>query len=317
MKAAVIERIGESPTVKEFQRPAEGGGDAVPIEVELAGLNPSDLWRADGVFSGGSPKTPYIAGTEGVGRIEPDGPLHYFGGAVAPFGSFAPATLVKQERLIELPEGIEPAQAVALGVAGQAGLLAISQRSGLQAGEKVIVLGAGSIVGQVAIDAARAHGAGRIVAVARSETSLERALAAGADRTVQLGSEDVDSLTEQLIEAAEGPADVIIDMLWGPSATAALAATGAGGRLVQIGNSSGETTVALPAGLLRGRALKIIGHTNGEVPREIRRDAYLELCRRSIAGKLTIETEEVPLERIGEAWDRQRHGPGRKLVIRP
>lgn len=315
MRAAVIREVGSSPELMDFDEPTGDDGELV-VQVELAGLNPADLWRADGVFSGGTPATPYVAGGEGVGRVGGDGPLCYFGGAIWPYGSFAPTTLVQPNRLIELPEGMDPAQAVALGVAGQAGWLSVTQRSGLQAGEKVIVLGASSIVGQVAVTAARDLGAGQIVAVARSEAGLERALAAGADTAVQLDGND-DLLRERLVEAAGGPADIVIDILWGPAALAALAATGRGGRLVQIGNAAGEAEVTLPANLLRGGAREIRGHTNGAVPAAIRRDAYMSLCRRSISGRLKIEVEELSLERIGEAWDRQRHGPGRKLVIRP
>lgn len=316
MQAAVIKSLGSAPEVDEFETPVGDGNEAV-VEVELGGLNPVDISRAEGLFAGGSPGTPYVAGLEGVGRLEPDGPLYYFGGATAPFGSFAPRTLVKRERLIELPEGTDPGQAIAFGIAGQAGWLSVSHRSGLQPGETVIVLGAGGIAGQIAICAARGLGAGRIVAVGRSETSLNRAREAGADEAVPLGSGDPDELTARLIEAAGGTADVVIDMLWGRPAMAALAATGTGGRLVQVGSSSGEREVPVSANLVRGEAREIRGHMNGTVPDEIRREAYLEMCRRSIAGELHVETEIVPLDQVAEAWERQRSGPGRKLLIRP
>lgn len=314
IRGAVIDRVGAAPKVADFEEPVGGDGEVV-VEVELAGLNPVDVSIANGDF--GSVNTPYVAGLEGVGRTEPDGPLYYFGGATSPHGSFAPKALVKRDSLVELPSGVDPGQAIAFGIAGQAGWLSISHRSDLQPGEKVIVLGASGIVGQVAVSAARALGAGRIVAVARSEAGLQKATGAGADSSVQLSGEADDTLTEKLIEAAGGPADVVIDMLWGGYAIAALKATGRGARLVQIGNSSGESEISLPAGLMRGQAREIRGHTNGAVPDEVRREAYLEMCRRSIAGELKVDVEEVPLDRIAEAWDRQRNSPGRKLVIRP
>lgn len=304
-----------SPEVTDFEEPIGGEGKEL-VTVELAGLNPIDLALGEGIFSGGKIANPYVAGLEGVGRTDPNGPLYYFGGAVSPHGSFAPKTLVAPDELIELPEGIDPAQALVFGIAGMAGWLAISYRSDFKAGEKVIVLGGGSIVGQVAIWAAKALGADKVVAVARSESGLERGLAAGADSTVQLDG-DNDSLTQRLTEAAGGPADVVVDMLWGPVAMAALNATGQGGRLIQIGNSSGEMTVPLSAGVMRGQARDIRGHTSGAVPADVRREVYLEMCRRSVAGEFSVKTEEVPLDRIAEAWDRQAASPGVKLVIRP
>jgi len=315
MRAAVIHEIGETPAIEEFEEPT-GDGNEMAVEIELAGLNPIDLWTADGDLGRDYPEKPYVAGFEGLARLD-GGRLAYFGGATLPFGSFAPKALVKSERLIELPEGVDPAQALAFGIAGQAGWLSVAWRSGLQPGETVVVLGASGSVGLIAVQAAKALGAGHIIAVARSQAGLEKAREAGADRTVQLESDPAESLSERLIAATGKPADIIIDMLWGSPALAAFEALGAGGRLVQVGNSSGEKRVSFPARSIRGQAREIRGYTNALVPDEVRREAYLEMCRRSIAGELSVVTEEVPLAEIADAWERQRQGPGRKLVIRP
>lgn len=314
--AAVIRGKGGPPELGEFEQP-EADGNEVVVEVELAGLNPIDLWTADGELHGGSPPIPYVAGYEGVGRIDGEGSLYYFGGATSPYGSFAPRALVKRERLIEIPEGTDPGLAVTFGIAGQAGWLSVSWTAALEPTEKVIVLGASGIVGQIAVQAAKALGAGRVVAVARSESGLERARASGADATVQHEGPGDRAFTERLLEAADGPVEVVIDTLWGSAAVAALDATGVGGRLVQIGNSSGEKEATFPARLIRGQAREILGHMNGLVPEDVRNEAYLEMCRRSIGGELGLDVEEVPLEEVADAWQRQRRGPGRKLVIRP
>ena len=58
----------------------------------------------------------------------------------------------------------------------------------LQPGETVLVLGASGVVGQIAVQAAKLLGAGRVVAAARSEEALERARELGADATVRLGA---------------------------------------------------------------------------------------------------------------------------------
>lgn len=314
MRAAVINETGGTPIVQEFEEPT-GDGDQIVVEIELAGLNPIDFWIAAGDFGRDYPDKPYVPGSEGLARLD-GGRLAYFDGATLPFGTFAPKALVKSEHLIEIPEGLDPAQALALGVAGQAGWLSVSWRSDLKPGETVVVLGASSIVGQIAVQAAKSMGAGQIVAVARSQAGLERAREAGADITMQLGDDAAETLTERLLAAIGKPADLIIDMLWGPLAFAALEATSVGGRLVQVGNSAGRQA-EITARSLRGRMREIRGYTNSLVPADVRRQAYLEMCRRSIAGELTIETEEVPLAEIAEAWERQRQSPGRKLVIRP
>lgn len=314
--AAVLRTKGGPPQIEEFDEPQAEGIEVV-VEVELAGLNPIDLWIADGELHGGSPPIPYVTGLEGVGRVDGEGPLYYFGGATSPYGSLAPKALVKRDRLIELPDGVDPGQAVAFGIAGQAGWLSVAWTAALEPKEKVIILGASGMVGQIAVQAAKALGAGTVVAVARSKEGLERALSAGADVAVQHEGPGDAALTERLTQAAGGPADVVIDMLWGSTAVAALEATGTGGRLVQVGNSSGEKEATFPARLIRGQLREIRGHTNGLIPEEVRTETYIEMCRRSISGELRIDVEEVPLEEIASAWQRQRSGPGRKLVIRP
>lgn len=315
MRAAVIHEVGGIPAIEEWEEP-HGDDRAQVVEVELAGLNPADIWAADGDFGRNFPPRPYVPGFEGLARLE-GGRLAYFGGAKLPFGSFAPKTLIDPEELIELPAGTDPAQALAFGIAGQAGWLSVAWRADLKPGETLVVLGATGSVGLIAVQAARALGAGHVIAVGRSQAGLERAREAGADATIQLGDDAAESLTERLIAATARPVDIVIDTLWGAPALAGLEALGPGGRLVQIGNSYGEKEISLPAELLRGKAREIRGFTTGQVPMEIRREAYLEMCRRSIAEELSMETEVVPLTHIAEAWDRQRRGAGRKLVIRP
>lgn len=321
MRAAVIHEYGETPRVEEFREPEaeerarEDGHRRVVVDIELAGLNPVDIAIASGAFHSGAPNLPTVVGLEGVGRVD-GGPLCYFGGAAAPYGSFAEKALVDSSRLIELPPDVDPAQAIAFGIAGQAGWLSLAWRAELQHGEKVAILGATGMVGEIAIHAARWLGAGAVVAIGRNEERLEHARSVGASAVVQMPA-DASELTGAIRDAADGPVDVVVDLLWGEPAMASLEALAPLGRLIQIGNSSGEPVASLAAGKVRGQAREIRGHTNGLAPEEIRRDAYLEMCRQSAIGDLRVETEEVPLDDITSAWERQQSSPGRKLVIRP
>src|SRR2546429_7787784 len=85
MRAAIINAIGDVPVVGEFPAPTAGPGEVV-IDVTLAGLNPVDRLRAEG-YEYLSPKTPFVAGREGVGRLH--GRRGYFNEAGEPYGSFA------------------------------------------------------------------------------------------------------------------------------------------------------------------------------------------------------------------------------------
>jgi NADPH2:quinone reductase len=93
-------------------------------------------------------------------------------------------------------------------------------------------------------------------------------------------------------------------------------AAGHGARLVQIGQVAGGE-VALPAPLVRGRFLAVLGHANFHAPVDVRAGAYRAMALHAAAGELTLDVEEVPLRDIEPAWKRQTAGPERKLVIVP
>ena len=302
MRAAVLRNPGEAPRVGDFEDPSAAPGRRV-LDVELAGLNPVDLLSAEGAL-GQPPDTPCVVCREGVGRTE-RGERVYFERPVAPFGAAAERTLVDAGSLVPLPDGADPATAIALGTAGIAAWLALADTAALLPGEHVVVLGSGGAVGQVAVQAARIMGAARIAAVTREPAGL--GLELGAD--VELALADVERL-------GGGEWDVVVDMMWGAPAMAALAALGPGGRLVQVGSSAARTA-ELPATAIRGRLLSLIGHGNPAYPGAHRRRAFERMLELARSGELRVLTERLPLDEVASAWERQREGPGRKLVLAP
>lgn len=316
MRAALIGRYGEAPVVREVPDPQPGQG-ATLVEVLAAGLNPVDLRIASGRFYAGSPPVPYVPGSEGVGRVLEGGRLEpgtrvYFEARPGQ-GSFAEKSVAEDDRAIELTAAVDDATAVALGVAGLAAWLGL-ERGGMKAGETVLVLGASGVLGLIAVQAARLMGARRVVAAARDRERLERARARGADATVQLG--DPKAMTGSFREAAGGGVDVVIDPVWGEPAAAAVEAMNPFGRLVQIGQSAGAEAT-LTSSSIRGRTLSILGYTTFAVPQERKVAAYRRLVEEAAAGRIEVDSQTLPLDRIAEAWDRQARSPHRKLILVP
>jgi NADPH:quinone reductase-like Zn-dependent oxidoreductase len=314
MRAAILREYDASPELGDFDDPHDSGG-AVAADVLAAGLNPVDIRKAAGMFPlAPKPPLPSVAGWEGIARL-PDGSRAYFGNPVPPFGALAERTLVDASATFPVPDGVDDGVAVALGIAGSAGWLAVEWSGRLREGETVLVLGASGTVGQVAVQAARLLGAGRVVAAARSAEGLARAAELGADDTVPLAVGG--DLAAALREAAGGEGfDLIIDPLWGEPAVAAAKAAAPFARLVALGQSAGaEATFA--SSVVRNNALHIVGHTNYKVPEQDRRAAYERMCRHAAAGELTADYERVALDDAPEAWERLRSGPGAKLVVFP
>jgi len=314
MRAAVIERHGEPPVVREMPEPV--ADKATVVEVIAAALNPADLSIASGKFYTGPPPLPYVPGGEGVGRLLQNGtagPRVFFRTAM-PNGSFAERAIVSGGQTVPIPDGVPDGLAASLGTPGIAAYLALTRRAQLNAGETVLILAASGVLGAIAVQVARLLGAGRIVAGARDEQGLARAKELGAHATVDL--KQTDGLTERIREASGGQLNVVIDPVWGVPGVAALEAMSPFGRFVQLGQSASPEAVVRSA-VVRGRYLSILGHSNFSLPWEDQAAAYRALIDYAAAGKLEVDVEVLPLEAAAEAWKRQATSPHRKLALSP
>ncbi len=321
MRAARISSYGNPPAIEEIDGPGELGpypdspvGPAEVVEVQIAGINPVDLAIASGKFDAGAPPLPYTPGMEGIGRTA-SGETVWFDSCHFPWGSIAERAVISEGSGITLPPGIAPERAIAFGVAGLAAWLSLEWRGELKDEETVLILGASGSVGQVAVQAARMMGAGRVVGMARSERGRERVLALGADAAIGTDA-DPDSLVTLIREATDGGPDLVIDGLWGEPAAAALTAMKPRGRLVQVGNSAG-TEAPITAGPLRGGLVSILGFRNFWAPREVQVESFGRMCSLATSGDLELEVEVLSLEDASKAWERQSKSPGHKLALRP
>jgi NADPH2:quinone reductase len=311
MRAAVLTKLGATPEVAEFDDPVAGDGQEV-VDVLAAALNPIDLRTTSGALKDRVPPVPSVVGSEGVGRTA-DGRRVYFARSVPPYGSIAERSLVQSDALVEVPDGVEDAQALAYGISGTAAWNALSRRGRLQPGERVLVLGASGIVGSIAVQAAKLMGAGHVTAAARSDEGLARARELGADATVKL---DGDDLAQAFIDAAGHRFDLVIDPLWGPPAAAALEALETRGRLVQLGQSAGAEATFSPV-RLRFQELSVLGYTNFMSTPSEQASALLAMWGHAAAGELHADVESAPLADVARMWERQAASPRVKLVLVP
>ncbi|TMG27357.1 MAG: zinc-binding alcohol dehydrogenase family protein, partial [Chloroflexi bacterium] len=116
MRAAVIERFGELPVVRERDEPKADSANV--IEVTAAPLNPVDLSIATGKFYAGKPPLPYVPGGEGIGHPMSGVPADrvYFR-AAPPNGALAERA-VANGQTVPLPEQVSDGVAAALGTPG-------------------------------------------------------------------------------------------------------------------------------------------------------------------------------------------------------
>jgi NADPH2:quinone reductase len=212
-----------------------------------------------------------------------------------------------------VPADVDPGLAAALGVAGLVGWVSLDYRAHLQAGETVLVLGAGGAAGQLALQSARILGTGRLVGAARGK-ALGQVCDLGADAVVDLAADE--GIDAGLAAAAPGGYDVIVDFLWGGPAPYAMNHANVGARYIQVGSAAGPTAT-ITASAIRNRLLTVVGQGTAGTPAEVRRAAYAQLMRHAADGKYTLDLERTRLADISQTWERLKAGSPRKLVVTP
>ncbi len=260
MRAAVCRAYGgpEMVTVEEF--PAPGlGADQVRVRVRAAAVNfPDVLLVADGYQVTVPP--PFVPGSEFVGVVEyvADGVVGLTAGdrvaGTVLVGAFAEEVVVGAGAVRVVPPGVDDRHAAAFGVAWRTANHVLRSVAHLEAGEDLVVLGAGGGVGLATVSLGRRLGA-TVTAVASSSAKLEAAQEAGATNLVQHTTTDVRARLEELLP---GGADVVVDPVGGDLAEAALRALCWGGRFVTVGYASGEIP-RIPLNLVLLKGCQVLG----------------------------------------------------------
>jgi NADPH:quinone reductase-like Zn-dependent oxidoreductase len=321
--AALVTRHGEPPRPVARELPLLSAGQCL-VSVTAAPITPLDLLCASGTSYFGPPELPYVPGVQGIGVVQaggdvPPGTRVWFNtdaGMRPGDGSLAEAAVVVAADTIPVPDGLADALAAALGLSAIAAWMALTWKGQLRPGERVLVLGAGGAVGQVAVQGAVALGAGRVIAASRRPIGRERALARGATSTVDLSAAGVDELEARMRAAAGGPVDVVIDPVCGDSATAALRVLADGGRLVHLG-ASGGSAASFSSAALRSGSHSILGYTNNSLSREQRSAALTRVFELAATGRCQVEHESFGLARISAAWTKAGSSPDVRIVVAP
>ena len=323
MRVALLRTYGAAVELAERPDPSPGSGETL-VQVTAAPIVPLDLLCASGTSYFGQQPLPYVPGVQGVGTVSsspelPGGSRVWFAtsaGMAPGDGSLADLCAVPLEDLVPVTASVPDAAVAALGTSAIAAWMSLSWRAALQPGERVIVLGASGAVGQVALAVARHLKAASVVAVCRSESSARRAHSAGAHHVVVLQSGETRAdLTARLLEAAGGPADVVIDPVFGEPAAAAAMALGTWGRLVNIGGAAHDVA-EFSSAILRARTIGILGYTNNAITAEQRAEALTHVLTLAEQGGASVDHRVLPLAECDRAWVAARKS-GLRIVIAP
>lgn len=242
------------------------------------------------------------------GRLA-DGTDVYAGFRVAAFGE---QTVTHHRHVVRVPDGLPLADVAPIGCAALTGVGAVRRAAGVQAGQSVVVIGAGG-VGLFAIQAAALAGAQPVVAVETLEARRRLAAELGASHAFPPGPE----LPARLRELTGGRgADYAFDCVGqGTTLRLALDVIRRGGHVVAVGIGDHHDQCPVGSYELIRRAAVISGCLYGSWDPEA--GAQL-LFGQALSGRLELAalvTRHQGLGALSEAITAARNGEGARQVL--
>lgn len=296
MRAARLHEHGQPLTVESLELPPPGDGE-VRVELDFAGVNPVDRYNAEGRVAADGP-LPRTLGGEGSGRVDGRHVLVAGSGlGSARDGVWAEAVNAPAAAVVDLPEGVDPRAAAAMGVAGLTAWKCVRELADVRAGDRVLVLGATGGVGSMIVSLADAAGA-TVWGQCGSADKAEFVERQGADRALV-------AAPEQLGKAvAELQPTVVFDPLADGFVAPALEALCPHGRYVVFGTSAGPD-VQFNMQTLYRKGIALLGYAGLLLGAEERRAGLEQALAALRAGDLKVAIDDVlPLEEVNEAFER-------------
>ncbi|MEV4144551.1 NADPH:quinone oxidoreductase family protein [Amycolatopsis sp. NPDC049691] len=316
MRAVQVTEFGgpEVLTPVELPDPVAGPGEVL-IDVERIGVNYADTHQAENSYLAPS-KLPLVPGGEVVGKTGGKRVVALLNGG----GGYAEKAVAPEATTFGVPDGVDDLTALSMLVQGTTAWVLLKRNAHLEKGESVVVHAAAGGVGTVAVQLAKAWGAGRVIATASSDEKRALALELGADVAVDSRAED---MTATLLEANNGRrVDVVLDMVGGSTTDQSIAALAPFGRLAFYGMAGRENPKPVELRNLLGHSTTISGMWLPHVfrlPGNVFGTALDELFQLVEEGKLkAIPGGEYPLSDARGAHDalRSRATVG-KLLLDP
>lgn len=334
MKAVVFHEHGGPEKLKYEDRPEpQVKPDEVLVRVKACALNHLDIWIRQGIPAYQIP-LPHISGSDVSGLVERVGSLSkdvkigqkvfvspglscgecdeckvghdnlcasYGLVGAKTDGGYAEFVAVPGQNVIPIPASLTFEQAAAFPLVSVTAWHMIVTQAWLRRGETVLVMGAGSGVGSMAVQIARYIGA-RVITTVGSEDKVKKALVIGADEVINHATDDV---ARRVSEFTGGRGvDVVIEHIGPQVWEQCLKSLAKGGRLITCGaTTGGEAKIDLR--LLFSRSLTLKGSYMGT------KAELLEVTKLVGSGKLKTVIDHVyPLK---EARAAQEQMLSRKL----
>ncbi|NLS08189.1 zinc-dependent alcohol dehydrogenase family protein [Rhizobium sp. P32RR-XVIII] len=237
MKAAVVEAANGPFRITDIPHPKPGGGQVL-VRVKASGVNPLDTKIRAGAAAHAKQGFPAILGIdlagvvaevgEGVTRFSPGDEVYGMtGGVGGNQGSLAEYASVDERLLAVKPSNLTMRDAAALPLIFITAWEGLVDRVNLQAGQSLLVLGAGGGVGHIAVQIGVALGAKVFAVDSAPKAEYLRGLGA---TPIDYAVDDVESYVAK--HSGGKGFDVVYDTVGGPGLDTAFKAVGRFGHVV-------------------------------------------------------------------------------------
>ncbi|TDC51149.1 NADPH:quinone oxidoreductase family protein [Actinomadura sp. KC345] len=285
MRAIQITEFGgpEVLNVAELPDPAAGPGHLV-VDISRAGVNYADTHQAENSYLSET-TLPLVPGGEVVGTAA-DGRRVV---ALVGTGGYAEKAVAPEALAWDVPDAIDDVTALGMVIQGASAWVLLRRSVHLAPGESVVVHAAAGGVGTLAVQLAKAWGAGRVIATASSKDKRDLALELGADAAVDAAEPD---LKDALIDANGGRrVDTVLEMTGGTVTDQSLRALAPFGRLAFYGMASRQEPSPVRPANLMSHSTTIAGMWLAHVfqlPGDVMRAALDELFGLAADGRLRV-----------------------------
>lgn len=294
--------------LRQVARP-QPGPDEILVKVAAAGMNRADLAAATGQY-GGKASLGKPIGLEWAGEVVKVGSsVTAFrpGDMVMTSGSGGYAEYAVSDHARALKTGdLDIRRAAGLPLVLLTAYDAVVLNGRLRQGETVLVQGASSAVGLMAMQIARDRGASAVFGTSSNAARRARLAEFGATKALDPGDA---GWADALLEATGGRGvDLVVDMVSGAAINDTMRATAVRGRVVNVGRLGGASA-PFDFNLHALRRIAYLGVTfrtrSVEEVREIARAAHDALSDPVRTGKLSLPLDRT--FRLSEAADALAH----------
>jgi NADPH:quinone reductase-like Zn-dependent oxidoreductase len=244
----VITGLGGPEVLKwvEEYLPTPRAGE-VCVRILAAGVAFADVLMRRGLYPG-TPKFPFAPGYDIVGEVDAlgDGVSHFKIGqrvaALTMIGGYSGYTVVPASRLVPVPNGLDPAEAVSLVLNYVTAYQMLHRVAKLREGQRVLIHAAAGGVGTAALQLGELAGFEMFGTASKPKHAL----------VASLGATPIDYRSENFVarlrELAPGGVDAVLDPIGGKNWWASYGCLRKGGALVCYGSQAALSEGKLAAG---------------------------------------------------------------------